>query len=407
MGKIAVIDVGTTKIVTIIGENTDDGKLKILKWKQTLSAGIENGNVVNIPLIVHKIKENINYISDYITTNKEFFVGVAGQYIHVKRVKTNLNFDRERTIDIDIIKKLEKTASNIHINEDEEIVAVLHSSFLLDDEKVLKNPIDLKVKSSIEGDFLLVIAKITNLSNLKTSVTSAGIKIKNFYLEPMASAEAVLRDDEKKSCVAMIDIGGGTSDLAVYENNKLMYMAVIPMGGRYITNSLAEKFSIDEDLAEKIKIEFGINYVKDVVFHNKITQKSIKSEDVFQNICDSYKKIFSALVFKLKTIQYKDKIKKLIITGGGGSIKNLPQLANYCVGCEIRIAGPILKTDNTNLAQLQEPQFATVFGLLLLANQEQHNEIDTQNGKETSKEDTERKTNLFSKFFTKGGGIFE
>lgn len=104
MKKIAAIDVGTTKIVTIVGESSDDAKIKIVKWHQSPSAGIEKGNVVNIPQIVQKIKENLNHIYDSLPNNKEFFVGVAGQYIYVKRTKTNLNFENERKIDDDVLE---------------------------------------------------------------------------------------------------------------------------------------------------------------------------------------------------------------------------------------------------------------------------------------------------------------
>lgn len=416
MKKIAAIDVGTTKIVTIVGESSDDAKIKIVKWHQSPSAGIEKGNVVNIPQIVQKIKENLNHIYDSLPNNKEFFVGVAGQYIYVKRTKTNLNFENERKIDDDVLEKLEKKAAQIQINEDEEVVEVLSSSFLIDDERPVKNPIDKIAQSSIEGDFLIVIAKITNLSNLKTSVKTAGINIKSLCLEPVASSLAVLRGEDKKTCVAILDIGGGTSDLAVYEDGKLIFVAVIPVGGQYITNSIAEKFSIDNSLAEKIKVQFGLNYYKDTVINYKEANISINSEDVFNIIKESYKKIFSAVLFQLKTISYKDKVKRIIITGGGSKTKNLSQFANYCTNYEVRIAGPSLSSDSAaETDNLNDAQYSTAVGLLQLAAKYYKNESvkeeeegkDKKEGKNnTEKEEhNKKKNNFFEKIFN--SNLFE
>lgn len=384
---IAAIDVGTTKIVVIVGEKTENNKFNILQLAYEPSKGIEKGNVVNINDTVEAIRNVLNKLNPMgELLFDSVYLGIAGQHMITKFNSKELliQSEQQHTITENDVKRMEEAAENTECDADNEIIGAIPISYIIDGTKTLKDPIDFICNKSLKANFLLIYAKKTKVNSLKQCIYNNNLKIKGLFIEPFAASEAVLLPEEKKSCVAMVDIGGGTSDLAVYENNKMIFSAIIPLGGNIITNVIKEQFGLFENHAEQIKKEVGLTYGDESrVFTNKTTGEKIPINDVAKIIKHKYEEIFAAILYQLISINYREKIKTLVITGGGALTKNLRQLANYCTTYDIRIAVPSDKIIGNFKTTLSDPIFSTAVGLIILGNKyeeknQQTKQLDTQ-----------------------------
>ena len=255
---ITAVDIGTTKIVTIVGKIHPNNRLEVLGMGQSVSKGVKRGVVLNIEETVNAIEMTVSEAQRQSGINfTEAFVGIAGQHIRSIRTRGYINRDshNEEICKSDITRLVEDMYK-IPVDVGEEIIHVLPQSYIVDSETGVKNPIGITGRR-LEANFHIVIGQTASAKNIEKCVNRSGLKVRQMILEPLASSEAVLTEDEKEAGVTLVDIGGGTTDIAVYYDDIIRHTAVIPFGGNVVTRDIKEGCSILHRQAESLKIQFG------------------------------------------------------------------------------------------------------------------------------------------------------
>ncbi|MDY0197003.1 MAG: cell division protein FtsA, partial [Tenuifilaceae bacterium] len=255
---VAAIDLGTTKIVTLIGKKNSNGKLQIVAHSKTASTGIKRGVVHNIEETVASIQrtvEDVQLKSGIIFS--DVFVGIAGQHIRSVKNRNIISLNsNEGIITIENVNDLIEDTYKIPVEVGEEILHVLPQNFIVDNESGIKNPVGMSGKR-LEANFHIVIGQTSSAKHIEKCVNRVDLVVKDLILEPLASSEAVLTEDEKEAGVVLVDIGGGTTDLAVFFDGIVRHTAVIPFGGNVITDDIKEGCAILLRQAEQLKVQFG------------------------------------------------------------------------------------------------------------------------------------------------------
>ena len=363
---IAAIDIGTTKIATVVASE-NNGKFNILGFGTAQSNGIKHGVVRNIEDTVRAITESLNRLGEgYDADFKEVYVGIAGQY-----VKTTDNTCRVLVNGIVTerhLTELRDMAMNV-VRPGSETIDVILLSYTINNQ-VVDNPLG-KQCEYLYGNFHVITGQTMMVNNIKKCVVQAGLDVRTVFLEPLASAEAVLTDEEKHKGVALIDIGGGTSDLAVYKDGEVIHTAVIPIGGATVTGDIRDKFGITYEQAESMKCLYGSAVhvsgpdvsieVKTAKVNSNIYVSRNEMSEVIQARMEE---ILNAVKFQLETV-YADKVPAgVVITGGGSLVANLNQLASFILKNSIRLASPISNIEGKFADSLKKPQYSTVVGLI-------------------------------------------
>jgi cell division protein FtsA len=372
---IAAIDIGTTKIVTIIGKINANNRLEVLGMGRTVSKGVKRGVVLNIEETVSAIELTVAEAEKMTGLKlKEAFVGIAGQHIRSIRNRGYVNRDSyEDEITKSDIDRLVSDMYKIPVDVGEEIIHVLPQNFIVDSETGVKNPIGMSGKR-LEANFHIVIGQIASARNLEKCVNRVGIKVRQMILEPLASSEAVLTDDEKEAGVVLVDIGGGTTDIAVYYDDIIRHTAVIPFGGNVITRDIKEGCSIIQRQAESLKIQFGSAF-GDLAPEDKVVTilgisgreaKEISFKSLAFIIQSRMEEIIDHILFEIENSGYLDKLAAgIVITGGGALLKHLPQLIKFKTGLDVRIGYPSERLSTESNTEVNQPMYSTSVGLLL------------------------------------------
>ncbi len=379
MGKdniISVVDIGTTKVVVIIARCDAKDKFTILGMGHEYSRGVSRGNVKNIietTTAIKKAKEKAEASANI--KIKEVYVGIAGQNICVVTNKdhyTRQNFNNEITQkEIDNFIQAQKSIS---INHGYDVVQIIPEYFEIDNEKVL-NPIGY-VGKELSAKFHIVTSHIQNINNIKRAIEAADLKLKRLFLEPIASAKSVLFDEEFEAGVIMIDIGGGTTDLAVYNQHRLIHTAVFPFGGNTVTLDIQQIFGLTWIEAEELKKIHGKAIPQDsdndeiIVIPKQNIGRAEKQISLYNLSATINARILEILGFiekEIKTYNIKNIGAGIVITGGGSLLKDMPQLTSFKLGLETRIGTPIISVNSEYTDLINNPQYATVLGLLSLA----------------------------------------
>lgn len=396
---VAAIDIGTTKIVAIIAKILENGKVEVLGYGHEKSIGVKRGLVLNIDETVKSIRNAVNKAEQEAgITLKDVYVGIAGE--HIKSLRTSGYITIEANKDVinhDDVERLKATMHSISLDVGQEIIHIQPQNYTVDKESGITNPIGV-VGKRLEANFHIVIGDVAAANHLKTCINKAGLNLKNIFLEPFASSESVLTEDEKSVGVALVDIGGGTTDLAVYCDGVIQHTAVIPFGGQCVTEDLRKEFGILEPQAESMKINFGNAISSDKELHNKrVTIKGISGrpprEFEFYHIAGIIEarmtEIMEFVNHELLTTGMIDKIGAgIVLTGGGSMIKNLSQLTAYITGKDVRTGSPKILHQSEKSYALQSPMYATSIGLLINGYNEQ-NEYNLQNNLSQTKDDIE------------------
>jgi cell division protein FtsA len=373
---VAAVDIGTTKIVALAGRMTEKGLFEIMAISKTESKGVKRGVVLNIEDTVNAIQTTIDEVrAKSGMTFSEVFVGIAGQHIRSIRNRGYINRDSyDDEITRDDIQKLVNDMYKIPIEAGEEIIHVIPQSFTVDNETGVKHPVGMSGKR-LEANFHIVIGQISSLKNIEKCINRVGLKVKSLILEPLASSEAVLTDDEMEAGVALIDIGGGTTDIAVYYDGIIRHTAVIPYGGNVITTDIKDGCSILQRQAEMLKIQFG-SALGDVEPEEKVVTipgiagrdpKEISFRSLAFIIQSRMEEIIDHISFQLETSGYADKLAAgVVITGGGALLRNLPQLIKFRTGLDVRLGHPGEKITGGKNQEANHPMYATAVGLLLM-----------------------------------------
>ncbi|MDP6999881.1 MAG: cell division protein FtsA [Candidatus Poribacteria bacterium] len=372
------LDIGTTKIVAMIGRSNDYGKIELLGIGKSKSLGVHRGVVNNITQTIQSIQMAVDEAIAVSGINiKEAVVGIAGQ--HIRSLQHSDYITRpnaEEVIGETDLEKLEKQVYKLVMLPGEEIIHVLPQEFKVDGQAEIMEPVGM-YGGRLEANFHVVVGQVSSIKNIGRCIKSAGLDLAGITLEPLASAEAVLSNEEKEAGVALIDIGGGTTDLAIFKNGIIRHTAVIPFGGNVITEDIKEGCSIIEKQAELLKTKFGSAWPGENKDNEIVSIPGLRGRDPKEITLKNLSRIIHARVVEIieqvfseiKNYGHEESKKKLIagivLTGGGAQLKHLKQLVEYITGMDTRIGYP-----NENLAgdsdeQLSSPQYATAVGLLM------------------------------------------
>ncbi len=383
---LGAIDIGTTKIVSVIGKRNEDGRFEILGMGTCPSLGIKRGLVMNIEETISSIRTAINNMSE--TTNlitDKVVVGIAAQ--HVKSLKNNfkINISSEggEIKEVDVLR-LKRKMFDTPVSSGESILHVIPQTYILDGKDFVPQPVGWIAKE-LEGRFHLVVGKRSSMENIKNCVRRVDKQVEKLVLEPLASADAVLSDREKEMGVALVDIGGGTTDIAVYRDKVLQHTAVIPFGGNSVTGDIKEAFSILESQAEDLKIQYGSalqlknqeGVMIEVPGLKGRESRKISLNDLDYVIQERMSEIVYAVKFQLEASGYAEKLGAgVVLTGGGAKLKNLTQLVKFITKQDVIVSSPREYITGPFQEDVNQPKFSTAVGLLIrydkMLKEEQH-----------------------------------
>jgi len=372
---VAAIDIGTTKIVAIVGKKNENGKIEILGLSKALSKGVKRGVVLNIEETVNAIQTTVEDVQKRSgVLFSEVFVGIAGQ--HIKSMKNRGYIIREAyddEIQKEEVFRLIEDMHKIHIDIGEEIIHVIPQNFIVDNETGIKSPIGMCGRR-LEANFHIVIGQVAAAKNIEKCIRKANLTVKDMILEPLASSDAVLTDDEKEAGVVLVDIGGGTTDVAVYYDNIIRHTAVIPFGGNVVTKDIKEGCAILQRHAEQLKIQYG-SALGDIAPEDKVVSipgisgrepKEISFKSLAYIIQSRMEEIIDAVNFEIQNSGYADKLAAgVVITGGGAMLKHLPQLMKFKTAMDVRIGLPNEHLAGTAKNEINQPMYATSVGLIM------------------------------------------
>jgi cell division protein FtsA len=375
------LDIGTTKICAIVGRRSKNGKIEILGIGKAESSGVTRGMVSNIDKTVQGISLAVEAAGSQSNVEiRVVNVGIAGQ--HIKSLQHRGLITRKDTqteISRRDIEKLIEDMYNLVMPPGEEIIHVLPQEFTIDGEPGLKDPIGM-LGVRLEANFHIIAGQVTAIKNIVKCVNKAGLESQELILEPLASSEAVLSDEEKEAGVVLVDIGGGTTDVAIFHEGIIRHTAVIPFGGNSVTEDIREGCSVMRNIAEQLKVRFGSALAEENK-ENEIVcvpglrgreAKEISVKNLAFVIQARMEEIIEHVYYEIKSSGYEKKlIAGIVITGGGAQMKHLSQLVEYITGLDCRVGFPnehLAKNEvlpKTTYEDLQSPTFATGIGLLI------------------------------------------
>ncbi len=372
---VAAIDIGTTKIVAIVGRSDGNGGIEILGLSNTPSTGVKRGVVLNIEETVKAIRTTVDDLEERTgLVLTDVFVGIAGRHIKSKMARGYITRDSHDTeIDINDIRRLTADMYKLPIDVGEEIIHVIPQTYIVDNESGISNPVGICGKR-LEANFHIVIGQISSARNTERCINKADMNLMSLVLEPLASSEAVLTDEEKEAGVVLVDIGGGTTDVAIYYDNVIRHTAVIPFGGNMVTADIREGCSILQKQAEDLKVKFGYA-IGDIAPENKVVSipgiagrepKEISFKNLAYIIQSRMEEILDAVNFEIQNSGFAEKLTAgVVVTGGGAMLKNLPQLVKYKTAMDVRIGHPNVHLSGKGKDEINHPIYATSVGLIL------------------------------------------
>jgi cell division protein FtsA len=399
------LDIGTTKIAALVGRRNEFGKIEILGIGKCDSHGVMRGVVVNIEKTVQAIKTAVQEASEKSGVDiKTVMVGIAGQ--HIKSLQHRGIYTRkslEEEISQRDIDALIEDMYRLVMLPGEEIIHVLPQEYIVDNEQGIKEPIGMS-GIRLEANFHVITGQVAAIKNIQKCVHRAGLETVNLVLEPLASAAAVLSDEEREAGVALVDIGGGTTDIAIFSDGIIRHTAVVPFGGNVITDDIKEGCSIIQRQAELLKVKFGSAFANETQ-ENEIVSipglrgrepKEISVKNLAHIIQARMEEIVDHVYYEIKNSGFEKKLAGgIVVTGGGAQLKHITQLMEYITGMDARIGFP-----NEHLAKSSEevtsPMFATGVGLVIKGLEEVEKEGRNKKGSVTT-HSTKTKGSIFDK----------
>ena len=377
--KISVgLDIGTTKIVAMSGVKNEYDKTQILGQGKSVSLGVHRGVVNNITQTIQSIQQAIQEAEQSSGEKiSSVTVGIAGQHIRSLQHSDYITrANSELVIDEGDIERLINQVHKLVMLPGEEIIHVLPQEFKVDGQAEIKEPIGM-YGGRLEANFHVVVGQVSSIRNIGRCIKSAGLDLEGITLEPLASANAVLSSEEKEAGVALIDIGGGTTDLAIFRDGIIRHTAVVPFGGNVITEDIKEGCSIIEKQAELLKIKFGSAWPGENKDNEIVSIPGLRGRDPKEITLKNLSKIIHARVVEIieqvyveiKNYGHEEQKKKLIagivLTGGGSQLKHLKQLVEYITGMDTRVGYPNEHLAGDSDKEITSPLFATSVGLVM------------------------------------------
>src|SRR3990170_3605271 len=374
---IVGLDIGTTKIAVIAGRKNEFGKLEILGFGRANSNGVKHGQVLNIDETIKSIRialENC-YSSNPNLEISEVYVGIAGH--HIKSLQTRGDIVRHQTDEEITQHEIDQLVSDqykTYIPAGDEIIDVIPQEFTVDNFQNIPNPIGYGgVK--VGANFHIITGDKNAIRNINRAVEKSGLRTKDLVLQPLASSAAVMGQEDLEAGVAIVDIGGGTTDLAVFYEGILKHTVVIPFGGENITNDIKTGLGVLKTQAEQMKVQFGSALANEAKGNAYITipglrgmpPKEISVKNLANIIQARMSEIMDFVTFHLKQVGLDNKMLNggIILTGGGSQLKHLIQLTEYATGLNARIGFPNEHLAGGHIEELAKPTYSTCIGLIL------------------------------------------
>lgn len=378
MGKIiTAIDIGTTKIVAIVGELNEAGKVRIITKGivPTPQKSVKKGVVQNIANVSDAIKSAVNIAENNSNVKfKSAFIGIAGQ--HIKSIQNSHQVyvsASDNIITEEDVNKILFEIKAMSFEETKEVIDVIPQSYTVDNETDIDHPVG-RYGNRLLGNFHIIIGDTAGTKNIKRCVEYGDIEVNELFLEPIASASAVLTEDEKDGGVALVDIGGGTTDIAIFYDGVLRHTAVIPFGGDVVTNDIKIAYNILHKYAEKLKIECG-TALSDFAEKDTLAvipgisgrpPKEIAVDELSKVIQARMEEVIEIINYEIGNSGYSGKLAAgIALTGGGSLLKHLPQLMKFKTGLEVKLSKP-LSSIFENANKETSPKLSTAFGLINL-----------------------------------------
>jgi cell division protein FtsA len=374
---IVGLDIGTTKIAVIAGRKNEFGKLEILGFGKSNSNGVKHGQVLNIDETIKAIKTALDncFASNPNLDVKDVYVGIAGH--HIKSLQTRGDIVRQKTEEEITQREIDQLIDDqykTYIPAGDQIIDVIPQEFTVDNFQNIPNPIGYSgVK--VGANFHIITGDKNAIRNINRSVEKAGLQTKDLVLQPLASAAAVMCDQDLEAGVAIVDIGGGTTDLAVFYEGILKHTAVIPFGGENITNDIKTGLGVLKTQAEQMKVQFGSALSDEAKANAFITipglrgmaPKEISVKNLAGIIQARMSEIMDFVTYHLKQVGLDTRMLNggVILTGGGSQLKHLIQLTEYVTGLNARIGYPNEHLASGHIDELAKPMYSTCIGLIL------------------------------------------
>lgn len=415
------LDIGTTKIACFVGVKNDHGKIEIISMGKSESHGVMRGVVSNIERTIQSIVLAVQSAQERVLSGNLVInnvnVGIAGQ--HIKSLQHRgiytRNTDKGEISQRDVDALIDDMYRLV-MKPGEEIISVFPQEYIVDNEQGIKDPIGM-AGVRLEANFHILTGHVSNVTNIKTCVERSGLSINEIILEPIASAEAVLSQEEKEAGVVLVDIGGGTTDVAIFYEGIIRHTAVIPFGGNAITEDIKSGCKILQRNAEAVKVKFGSALASESKENELVCipglrgrePKEIRLSTLAGIIQARMEEIIEMVFVEIQNSGYEDKlIGGIVVTGGGSQLKHLPQLIEYVTGLDTRIGYPTEHLANTNqIEDIKSPMYATGIGLVLKAfeNHERggYQESTSPISEVRTHTDVRKRGNFFSKLISKEG----
>ena len=368
------LDIGTTKIACLVGRKTEHGKIEMLGVGKAPSVGVTRGVVSNIEKTVQSIRTAVEEAEAKSGVEiKVVNVGIAGQHIKSLHHRGMITRDSiEEEINQQDVDALIDDMYKLVMMPGEEIIHVLPQEYIVDRQSGVKDPIGMS-GVQLEANFHIITGAMASAKNIYKCVAKAGLEVAELILEPLASASAVLSDEEKEAGVVLVDIGGGTTDIAIFHDGIIRHTAVIPFGGNVITEDIKEGCTIMHRQAELLKTKFG-TALSNQSQENEIVcipglrgrdPKEISVKNLSNIINARMAEIIEHVYYEIKNSGYEKKlIGGIVVTGGGSQLKHISQLFEYATGMDARIGFPNEHLSSNTSNNLTSPLFATGVGLV-------------------------------------------
>lgn len=372
---IVAIDIGTTKVCAIVGRRNEYGKLEVLGFGKVDSEGVLRGVVSNIEKTVNAISEAVRLAQRQSGLTFDYVhVGIAGQHIKSLQHRGMLMRDNDHTeISRRDIDRLVTDMYKLVLPPGDKILHVIPQEYTIDSEQGIVDPIGMS-GIRLEANFHIITGQITASNNIHRCVERTGLRVANMTLEPIASAAAVLSEEEKEAGVALVDIGGGTTDITIFQEGIIRHTAVIPFGGNIITKDIKDGCNVMEHHAEKLKVKYG-SALSEEVYDNRIIAipglrgrdpKEISEKNLAHIIQARVEEILDYVVWEIRRSGYERKlIGGIVLTGGGALLRDIEKLTELHTGLNTRIGFPVEHLGHGYHEHLTSPIYATAIGLLL------------------------------------------
>ena len=405
---IVGLDIGTTKVSIIIGKRNQFNKIEILATGKSVSSGVSRGIVSNIDKTVGSIKLALEEVKNKNNIEiNEVVVGIAGQ--HIKSLQHRGEIVRDN-IDIEIgqedIDKLKENMFKLITIPGEEVIHVIPQEYTVDGEDGIQDPKGM-AGVKLEANFHVITAQVGAVRNIMRCVEKAGLTPKELILEPFASAIATLDEDELREGVALVDIGGGTTDVAIFLDKIIRHTAVIPFGGNIVTKDIKTGLSILDKQAELLKIKFGSAMYTDDQENVMVSipglrgrePKEIAVKNLSEIIGARMKEIIDLVYHEIKVSGYENKLMTgIVLTGGGSQLKSLQQLVSFITAKETRIGYPNEHLSSESKDLVTSPMFSTGVGLVLKGFENKLVSFKNDTSEEKTSDEKKSSSSLLAKF---------